>query len=180
MSVIIWSIVAYLTNRPKKTAYFLVYSGENRRLTKILSSILVNRGRYRSRQATAPRRNIAPPQKNDTRATLSRQFGDSVAWVSHWEYRDKSRFPSFAWRTKKPRLRNSFTASEALSAKRGNDTCPYIPAWLISPRLSVPLWDLPPADSTSPCAAAWDRSGRTARSALGAPSNIAGSRSDSR
>lgn len=34
---------------------------------------------------------------NDTYATLSRQFGDSVAWVSHWGYRDKSRFPSFAW-----------------------------------------------------------------------------------
>lgn len=117
---------------------------------------------------------------NDTCATLSRQFGDIVAWVSHWGYRDKSHFPSFAWRTKKPRLRNSFTASEALSAKRGNGTCPYIPAWSISQQLSVLPWDPPPADSTSPCAAAWDRWGRTAQSALGAPSGNAGSRSDSR
>ena len=88
--------------------------------------------------------------------------------------------PSATWRTKKPRLRNSFTASEALSAKRGNDTCPYIPAWLISLQLSALPWDPPPADSTSPYAAAWDRWGKTARSALGAPSNSAGSRSDSR
>lgn len=117
---------------------------------------------------------------NDTHATLSRQFGDSVAWVSHWEYRDKSHFPSFAWHTKKPRLHDSFTASEALSAKRENDTCPYIPAWLISLQLSALPWDPPPADSTSPCAAAWDRWGKTARNALGAPSGNAGSRSDSR
>lgn len=162
MSVIIWSIVAYLTNRPKFFGLFWSIEGA------------AIRDKRQHRDA------ISPPPKNDTHATLSRQFGDSVAWVSHWEYRDKSRFPSFAWRTKKPRLRNSFTASEALSARRGNDTCPYIPAWLISPRLSVLLWDLPPADSTSPCAAAWDRWGKTARNALGAPSNIAGSRSDSR
>ena len=126
-------------------------------------------GRYRARQATAPRRNVAK---------LSRHCRISVA-LGIWGGRYL--FPIFAWRTKeKPRLRNSFTASEALSAKRGNDTCPYIPAWLISLQLSALPWDPPLADSTSPYAAAWDRWGKTARSALGAPSNSAGSRSDSR
>ena len=136
-------------------------------------------GRYRARQATAPRRNVAPVRHLcDNVAKLSRHCRISVA-LGIWGGRYL--FPIFAWRTKeKPRLRNSFTASEALSAKRGNDTCPYIPAWLISLQLSALPWDPPPADSTSPYAAAWDRWGKTARSALGAPSNSAGSRSDSR
>ncbi len=66
---------------------------------------------------------------NGTYATLSRQFGDSVALVLHWcctgNIKTSPVSPVRQWRTKKPRLHNSFTASGALSAKRGNDTRPY-------------------------------------------------------
>lgn len=178
MSVIIRSIVAYLTNRPKKQPIFWSIRAKTGDWPKFFRLFLVNRGRCRSRQATAPRRNIAPKRHLcDTVATVWRQCRIGVA-LGIWG--GQVPFPIFAWRTKKSRLHNSFTASEALSAKRGNDTCPYIPTCSISPQLSVLLWDLPPADSTSPCAAAWDRWEKTARNALGAPSGNAGSRSDSR
>ena len=51
---------------------------------------------------------------NDTSATLSRQFGDSVALVLHWEYKDKSRFPSTTMAHKKASL------AQFIHCKRGS------------------------------------------------------------
>lgn len=51
---------------------------------------------------------------NDTYATLSRQFGDSVAWVSHREYRDRRRFPTFGMAHKKTSL------AQFIHRKRGS------------------------------------------------------------
>ncbi len=154
----------------------MVYSGENERLTKILLSILVNQGCRRARQATAPRRNIAPKRHLcDNVATVLRHCRIGVA-LGIYEQVPLSQFLKL--RTKeKPRLRKLSQARLcSLTGKTG--PVPIFPP--IFPRLSMLLWDLPPANSTSPCAAAWGCSGRTARSALGAPSNIAGSHSDSR
>ena len=51
---------------------------------------------------------------NDTYATLSRQFGDSVALVLHWEYKDKPRFPSTTMAHKKASL------AQFIHCKRGS------------------------------------------------------------
>ena len=135
----------------------------------------------RTRSSHPPPQSGAHSQQHLQSTSSGLVLNYAIAYVSHWEYRDRSRFPSFAWRTKEgPRLRNPSIASGALLIKWENGTCPYIPTCPISPRLSMLLWGLPPADSTSPCATAWGCSGRTARSALGAPSNSAGSHSDSR
>ena len=63
------------------------------------------------------------------KTTPIRHCRDSLATVSHrcctGNIKTSPVSPVRQWRTKKPRLHNSFTASEALSAKRGNDTRPY-------------------------------------------------------
>lgn len=150
MSVFFWSIIAYLTNRPKNHPIFGLFG----RKRAINQNSLVNFGQLRALPFTTSDGTgdieISPifPVRHSAQKSLACAIHSLQARLC--------------------------------PLKRGNDTCPYIPTWLISQQLSMLLWDLPPADSTSPCAAAWGCPGRTARSALGAPSNSAGSRSDSR
>lgn len=112
MSVIIWSIVAYLTNRPKKQPIFwsiLAKTGDRPKFFRLFWSIKGAAMRDKRQHCDA----ISP--LNDTHATLSRQFGDIVAGVSHWEYRDKSRFPSFSRVIWQP---HKFTFERMLSGTR--------------------------------------------------------------
>lgn len=117
------------------------------------------------------------------KTTPIRHCRDSLATVSHrcctGNIKTSPVSPVRQWRTKS--LACTIHSLQARLCPLSGETIPVpIPTWLISLRLSMLLWGLPPADSTSPCAAAWDCWGRTAQSASGAPSNSAGSRSDSR
>ena len=92
MSVIIWSIVAYLTNRPKNQPIF--WSIRAKQAIDQNSLVYFGQSRALPYETTAPRQNIALKRHPcDNVATVWRHCRMGVAWG----YRDKSRFPSFAW-----------------------------------------------------------------------------------